>query len=353
MRIVYGVTGEGLGHAMRAQAVARRLVARGHTVKLAASGRSVALLEGHGFDVARIDGFSLAYGAGALRRGKTLLDNARRAPQALLRNAEVARDEIEAFRPDAFLTDFDSFTYVLARLSGLPIVSLDHQHALSRLRHDRAVMRAVSRDFFLSRAVVAAKVPRCAHYVVTSFFRSEVRPRYARSTTLVGPILRERIAELTPTSGEHVVVYQTASGDGNLLSALAEVKGARFVVYGLGRQPARGSVSFCAFDERAFLDDLASARAVITNGGTTTLAEALALGKPVLSIPIRHQGEQELNAAYLSLHGLGERARRAEPAVISRFLDRAPGLARPPAPLSAGHVEDAADAVERALLEAA
>jgi uncharacterized protein (TIGR00661 family) len=40
MRILYGVTGEGLGHAMRSRVIADHLRARGHEVKLAASGRA-------------------------------------------------------------------------------------------------------------------------------------------------------------------------------------------------------------------------------------------------------------------------------------------------------------------------
>ena len=60
----------------------------------------------------------------------------------------------------------------------------------------------------------------------------------------------------------------------------------------------RGNVELRDFDETRFAADLRSARAVIANGGFTTLAEAIRLGKPVLSIPVRHQGEQELNAAY-------------------------------------------------------
>jgi len=55
-----------------------------------------------------------------------------------------------------------------------------------------------------------------------------------------------------------------------------------------------------------------------------TLAEATVLGKPVLSCPIRHQGEQELNAAWLAHLGLGLRTRRIEASDVRRVLDFVP-----------------------------
>ena len=44
MRILYGVVGEGMGHATRSKVVCEHLVARGHDVKIVVSGRAHALL---------------------------------------------------------------------------------------------------------------------------------------------------------------------------------------------------------------------------------------------------------------------------------------------------------------------
>lgn len=111
---------------------------------------------------------------------------------------------------------------------------------------------------------------------------------------------------------------------GRLVPALRAVTGTRFLVYGSGRGEGEdGNVSFRGFDEARFIADLATARAVIANGGFTTLAEALWLGKPVLSLPLVGQAEQELNAAWLDRLGLGVRAGAIEPAVVRAFLARA------------------------------
>jgi uncharacterized protein (TIGR00661 family) len=322
VKILYGVTGEGLGHTMRARALVQHLVAAGHQVKIAASGRAVAVLRQHHPDTVAIDGLRIAYERGAVHRRRTLLQNVRDARAALTHNIEVGMEDGLDFDPDAVVTDFDSFAYVIGRLLERPIISFDHQHVLDRFHHTRSLRRTLAADFAATRVFVHAKTPRCSHFVVTSFFFPEVRSRYASTTTLVGPVVRAEIEQARPTSGDHVLVYQTASGDPNLLPALRATPNTEFVVYGLGAERRDGNVHMRSFDEARFISDLASARAVVSNGGFTTLSEAIYLGKPVLSVPVRHQAEQELNAAYLESLGLGMRAARVDAHVLARFLDR-------------------------------
>ncbi|MBX3228342.1 MAG: glycosyltransferase [Labilithrix sp.] len=350
MKILYGVMGEGLGHTMRARALVRGLEARGHRVCVATSSRAVPILRGHGIETIAIDGLALAYRDGAVLRARSVATVARAAPHALRRNVRAALGEVRDLRPDAVVTDFDSFAYAVGRTWGLPIVSFDHQHVLDRCRHPRAIAERLSPDFRAARAFVRVKTPRCAHFVVTSFFFPP--PRSAK-TTLVGPVVRPEVAAARPTRGEHVVVYQSANGDRRLVPALLANAHVPFVVYGAGAVGRVRNVELRAFDEARFVADLASARGVIANGGFTTIAEALYLGKPVLSVPLRHQGEQELNAAYLAALGLGMRARRIDEEVVRSFVDH---LDRFPAAhdvrLGTGNA-DAVHAVERALAEAA
>ena len=52
-----------------------------------------------------------------------------------------------------------------------------------------------------------------------------------------------------------------------------------------------------AFSEAEFIQNLASAKAVLANGGFSLLSEAVYLHKPICSVPIANQFEQFLNAA--------------------------------------------------------
>jgi len=77
------------------------------------------------------------------------------------------------------------------------------------------------------------------------------------------------------------------------------------------------------------------------------------LGKPVLSIPVRRQPEQELNAAWLARLGLGMRADCIDPDVVRRFLDRLDDFDGVRDPRIRRGTQDATDALDRALREAA
>lgn len=350
MRILYGVTGCGLGHTMRARALAQHLRLEGHKVTIAASGRAVSILRGHGFPVLPIDGMSMHFEQGEVRRARTVLDMLKRTPHALAHNADVALGDALDFLPDMLVTDFDSFTAALGALFGRPVISVDHQHVLDRFRHPREVRASVS-SFGMARAFVTAKTPRCAQYVVSSFFFPEAR---WDKSTLVGPIVRREIEDAPVTSEDHVLVYQTSSGDPRLIPALLAVPRTRFVLYGLGRSHQTiGNVELRAFDEAAFVRDLASCRAVISNGGFTTISEALYLGKPVLSVPVRRQPEQELNAAWLTRIGAGASSPRIDAATIKRFLDRTREFENVQDARIRSGTRDAKLALSRAISEAA
>lgn len=182
-----------------------------------------------------------------------------------------------------------------------------------------------------------------------------MRAAKSASTTLVGPVLRREILEAKRARGDHVLVYQTTNGDPRLLPSLLANARTPFRVYGAGPAKKIGHVELCDFDERQFITDLATSRGVIANGGFTTIAEALYLGKPILTVPIRHQGEQELNAAWLETLGYGMRARRIDGLVVRGFLERVANRYEEP-PIDARLITGRADAfraVSRALAEAA
>jgi uncharacterized protein (TIGR00661 family) len=346
MRILYGVTGEGMGHAMRSRVMAEHLRGRGHEVKLVASARAHGYLARWFDDVVPIPGFAMTYRDGAVARARTVLSVGRSARAAVRDTVALYRRAISGFQPDVCISDFDSFSHVFGKVFDRPVISIDHQHVIDRCHHAPAVKHRLPRDFRLTRALVRAKVPGCAHYLVTSFYFPP--PKRAR-TTLVGPILRPEITVLAPERGDHVLVYQTAHATGELIALLRAVPEQRFVVYARGGDATgtAGNVTVRAFDERAFLADLATARAVIANGGYTLLSEALYLGKRVLSVPLRNQGEQELNAAYLAELGLGLAVRRLDIDTVRRFVR---GDSAPARRVEAGNAQAAAT-IDRLLQE--
>src|SRR3979411_868997 len=126
MRILYGVVGEGMGHATRSKVVCEHLVASGHEVKIVVSGHAHAFLAETFRDVVKIRGLTIRYIDNRMDRNGTFARNVLAAPWMLAANVGAYLDSVAAFRPDAVISDFDSFAYLFAKRHRLPIISIDN-----------------------------------------------------------------------------------------------------------------------------------------------------------------------------------------------------------------------------------
>src|SRR4051795_11581921 len=107
MKILYGVVGEGMGHAMRSRVVLDRLTAQGHEIHVMASSRAADFLAARFSGVRRIHGFHIVYEENRVRRGATLWSNVAAGTAALPRNLEAYFDLIRDFRPALVVSDFE------------------------------------------------------------------------------------------------------------------------------------------------------------------------------------------------------------------------------------------------------
>jgi len=308
MRVLYGVNGEGLGHATRSEVVIAMLLERGHDVRVVASGRAFRHLRERLPRVEEIFGPTFAMDEGEIRRWATLRHNVVAAPRELPETVRHWISVVHDWRPDVVVTDFEPLSALYARSRLVPLVSVDNISMLVRCHHDDGIVGAELADFVLARAITRAMIPTAGDYVVTTFFRPRVR--WGR-TTLVPPILRPEVIDAVPSRGDHLLVY--SSGDHALVETL-RTAGMPARLYGM-----RGPRS-----DHGFLEDLRTARAVITGGGFSLLSEAIYLGKPVLSVPLHGQFEQVMNARYLEREGYGMCAPATGPRQLAEFLARLP-----------------------------
>jgi uncharacterized protein (TIGR00661 family) len=323
VRILYGVVGEGMGHATRSRVILEELV-KEHEVQVVASGRAHAYLAERFPEVHRIWGFTIHYEGNAIRRIPTVLRNLRGAVGGWPRNVGEYFKLIARFSPEAVISDFESFSYYFGKAHRIPVIDLDNIHVISRCQHAPELLRGHERDFGLIRRVVSAKLPRCFHYIVPTFFYPPVK---AKRTTLVPPVLRPEALAARSERGEHLLVYQTATTNVALPEVLKRL-GIPSRVYGLRRDLSgdvvEGSVTYRPFSEAGFIEDLRTARAVVAGGGFTLLGEAVYLHKPVLSVPVERQFEQVLNALYIQQLGYGAYARTLTEDALTAFLGRLP-----------------------------
>jgi uncharacterized protein (TIGR00661 family) len=320
MKILYGVVGEGMGHATRSKVTLEHLVKQGHQVKIVVSGRAYDFLRKSFSDVTEIVGLEMKYVDGAMDRDGSVLKNVLKVPGMVIENVGAYLDDARKFGPDAIISDFESFAYMFGRAHRVPVLSIDNQQIISRCRHEPEIIEGHRVDFESTKAFIKLKLPNCEHYAITTFFYPEIKEKYRANTTLVPSILRQPILDATRSEAGHVLVYQTSTSDTRLLDVLNTQSDQKFIVYGLRRDDVKGNCVIKNFSEQGFVDDLASANAVIANGGLSLIGEALYLGKPVLSVPVRHQFEQVMNGRYIAKLGYGMMSPEFEPDTLAAFL---------------------------------
>jgi uncharacterized protein (TIGR00661 family) len=326
MRILYGVVGEGMGHATRSRVILEHILALGHEVRIVVSGRAHAFLktkfEGRCV-VDEIHGLHLKYENNELDVPSSVISNVRDLPAGLLKNFHVFTDAVRGFAADLVISDFETFAFLYGRLQNIPVISVDNMQVINRCEHDDFVSESKALAYRMVKFAVKLKVPGAYHYLVSSFFFPKVAKK---RTTLLPPILRPEILAARREPGAHLLVYQTAGAHTDTLVEDVQQLGVPVKIYGTGKTGTSGKVTLCPFSETQFVDDLRTARAVLAGGGYSLMGEAVHLQVPMLSVPIAGQYEQELNARYLEQLGYGRRAESFGLDDIRSFLQQTPEM---------------------------
>ena len=162
MKILYGVVGEGMGHAMRSRVVLEHLVAAGHEIEVMVSGRAKDFLEkrfggppssrnGRSSAVHGIHGFHLIYDENRVRLGKTLWSNVLTGAKGLPENIAAYFNLIRDFRPNVVISDFESWTYLYGQMHRLPILSIDNMQIINRCTHPPEILEGYESEFRLTK----------------------------------------------------------------------------------------------------------------------------------------------------------------------------------------------------------
>ncbi|UCH88277.1 MAG: hypothetical protein JSV49_08405 [Thermoplasmata archaeon] len=313
MKILYGVVGEGMGHATRSHCIIDHLI-KNHELKVVASARAYNYLKRFYSDILEIQGFELKFENNMLDRKSSIAHMAKYLPKKSAKNfLEFTKTSME-FSPDVALSDFDSFAYWYGKFHDIPIISIDNMQIINRCNIE--LPAKLLKDFLLAKAVVMGKLPGCYHYLITSFFFPEI---LKENTSLFPPILREEILDATAPQKNHILVYQSSTSNENLLKILKGID-AQFIVYGYNQNKQVGNIVLKKYSENGFIKDLASARGVIANSGFSLIGEALYLKKPYFAIPLQGQFEQTMNGIYLERLGYGEYHMELSSKKINKFI---------------------------------
>ena len=156
------------------------------------------------------------------------------------------------------------------------------------------------------------------HIINLSYFFPPIKAHLHNQITLCDPVLGDDITKIKPHKKDHILVYQTSSSNAKLIDDLKHIDH-KFIIYGMNKEAVEGHMEFKLFSDE-FIHDVANAEAVITNGGFALLSEALYFKKPILTIPVKGQFEQELNSIYIERLGYGKMLVKSSVEDIKLFI---------------------------------
>ncbi len=316
-RILYGIHGTGHGHAMRGLTIARKLGQHEFLFVAADDAPSVLAPE---FRVAHLPNLGTVFRNYKVDMGATI---ARAVPLLLNRKQYIAQALrlIDEFKPDVCMTDLEYFVPRAAERAGLPCLTLDHQHIITCCEHH--LPPSLWWDDFVQGLTPRYLFRPTQANLIISFYAPKVLPQY--HARVAPPILRDRLLTAQPRDDGHVVVYQSNSTHRALVDFLKTATKRTCYVFGYSQDEGQdGNVRFMKKSEEGFLQLLESCSYVIQGGSHTLMSEALFLGKPILTLPLKAMVEQRFNALYVERLGYGREADmlKLTPELLQDFENR-------------------------------
>lgn len=314
--IFYCICGEGMGHAIRSGVIIDRIKEK-YDVYIFSHDRAYEYLKEKFNNVYPIGGFNTVYINNKVSNTKTLINAFKRNPTNIKVGYEELYRKARALSPDIIISDFEIYATIVSKLLQIPLITVDNIHMITQTQIDYP--RHHHPNMLKAKGVIKGYVVRPKYHILTSFFYPKVKP--GKKAVIYPPIIREEIFKLKPTTGEHIIVYQTSKESVRLIKRLKNLN-ENFIVYGFNKNETDENLTFKEFNEDEFYDDFANAKAVVCNGGFTFITEAITLKKPIFSVPAIGNFEQTLNAYYVQKLGYGEYHERMSIRKLQLFLKR-------------------------------
>lgn len=193
---------------------------------------------------------------------------------------------------DVILNDFDFITAKACSIKGISSVQFGHQASFMSANAPRPAEKSVMGELILKKYAPAT------HYVGLHFQQYDefIYPAVIKDVFRHGDV----------SNKGHITVYLPAYQQHCIEQHLQSVTAVHFhwFLHGIKQVERKGNITYFPIDNELFNGSLMRSAGIITGGGFETPAEALYMGKRLMSIPIRGQYEQRCNAAALAQMGV-------------------------------------------------
>ncbi|MGE3063509.1 MAG: glycosyltransferase family protein [bacterium] len=325
MKILYGVSGHGNGHITRSAYIIKLLESKGHRIKVLTYGQGIKYIEAskEKFDYVDISGFDIYYRDGFVRNYKTFYEFVKRLPLNSAKQLFIFFKVVYDFKPHIVISDFEPFSQILAKSIGIPLVDIDNNIAVNILK-DNPNPSSYSEKFY-TKATVNLFVRKAKYHFLLAFAPEhiEVDEDKKYKLIIVPPIIRNEIIEARKKVEDRkfILVYQTSDSMVKRIMKLTKrFDNIKFIAYKVAMEETE-NLKVKQFSNTEFINDLALCSGVITNGGFTLISEAIYLGKPIYSVPIKGQYEQRVNGFLVEKMGYGLTSNSFEEERFETFIN--------------------------------
>ena len=193
---------------------------------------------------------------------------------------------------DVVINDFDSITSLACKLQKVNSIQFGHQASFISPNTPRPEKKSIMGEMILK------------HYAPSPKNIGLHFDKY--DDFIYPPIIKDDILNAEPKNAEHITVYLPSFQKDCLEKAFNRLPNLKFhwFLNDVKVKYTIKNVTYFPVNQQYFNKSLINCEGIITGGGFETPAEALYLGKKILSIPIRKHYEQECNAAALKKMGV-------------------------------------------------
>jgi uncharacterized protein (TIGR00661 family) len=193
---------------------------------------------------------------------------------------------------DVVINDFESITSLACKLQNVPSIQFGHQASFISNATPRPEKKSIMGELILKHYAPSPKNIGLHFEKYDSF--------------IYPPIIKDEITNAEPTNLQHITIYLPSFQKDCLEKAFKKVKDVAFhwFLSDIEFRYTDGNITYYPINQKLFNQSLISCDGIITGGGFETPAEALYLGKKILSIPIQNHYEQECNAEALKKMGI-------------------------------------------------
>lgn len=330
----YGV---GLGHASRLVTIATRLNSYDHDVllKFSSFGEATSYIEMNGFECNSVSPVELVWSGEGGFSIKNSLGNVPSWFSNFLRQVNSEIGNLVAFSPNVIVSDSRLSSVVAGRLLRIPTIVILNQVKLllsPRLRELKVtrIFEKINGEFMgglwnMSEKVLIPDLPppyTIAENNIWDCNSIQKKVEYVGFTTAsldFPPGRLDSIKDRLGIRNDKPLVFVHISGPSStrpsliskVLQAIRDSQADIQYVISEGRpngkiQPAKLSNSVWYYEWCPIKDELYKISDIIViRGGHTAISQAIQYGKPIVTIPIRNQGEQLGNSDKVAKMGIG------------------------------------------------